>query len=44
MGHRRDEAELAAGLGNANVTGGAAGILVEIGQSVLFGETGANDR
>src|SRR3984893_12837574 len=30
MGHRRDEAELAAGLADANVTRGAAGALVEV--------------
>ncbi len=44
MGHRRDEAELAAGLADANVARGAAGIVVEVGQGVLLGEAGANQR
>src|ERR1700704_5103207 len=30
MGHRRDEAELATGLADANVTRGTAGIIVEV--------------
>src|ERR1700735_5540528 len=38
MGHRRDEAELAAGFADMNVTGGAAAVLVEVGQRVLFGQ------
>src|SRR4051812_14309106 len=31
MRHRRDEAEFTAGLGNADIAGGAAGIVVEVG-------------
>src|SRR4051794_10833031 len=38
MGHRRDKAELAAGLADADVTGRAAGIVVEVGQRVVLGE------
>src|SRR5882724_13505819 len=44
MRHRRDEAELAAGLGNADIAGGAAGIVVEVGQRVVLGEAGAQKR
>src|SRR5712692_3751794 len=41
MGHRRDEAELAAGLADAHVACGAAGVLVEVGQGVLLGKARA---
>src|SRR6266496_5708451 len=41
MRHRRDEAELAAGLGNADIAGGAAGIVVEVGQRIVLGKAGA---
>src|SRR6185369_109200 len=44
MRHRRDEAELAAGLGNADIAGWAAGIVVEVGQRVVLGEAGAQKR
>ena len=44
MRHRRDEAELAAGLGNADVAGWAAGIVVEVGQRVVLGEAGTQKR
>src|SRR5258705_6755918 len=44
MGHRRDEAELAPGLADADVTGRAAGIVGEVGQGVLFDEAGAGQR
>src|ERR1700730_14787938 len=41
MGHRRNEAELAAGLADAHVAGGAAGVFVEVGQGVLLGKARA---
>src|SRR3984885_13947722 len=41
MRHRRDEAELAAGLIDANVARRAAGVVVEVGQRVVLGETRA---
>ncbi len=44
MGHRRDEAELAAGLGDPDIAGRAAGILVEVGQRILLGEARAQQR
>ncbi len=44
MGHRRDEAELAAGLADGNVTRGTAGVIGEVAQRVLFGETRAKQR
>src|SRR5204862_4033778 len=44
VGHWGDEAELAAGLADANVTSGAAGILVKVGQRILYGQTRAPQR
>ena len=44
VGHRRDEAELAAGLGDADVAGRAAGVVVEVGQRELLGEPRAQQR
>src|SRR6266853_3716380 len=41
MGHRRDEAELAAGLADADITRGTASVIVEVGQRVLLGEARA---
>src|SRR6202022_275953 len=41
MGHRRDEAELATGLADTDVTRGTAGIIVEVDQRVLLGEARA---
>src|SRR6186713_3597233 len=44
MRHRRDETELAAGLGNPDIAGWAAGIVVEVDQRVVLGEAGAQKR
>jgi hypothetical protein len=44
MRHRSDEAELAAGLADPDVTRRAAGVIVEVGHRVLFGETDAKQR
>ena len=44
MGHRRDEAELAAGLADADVARRTAGVVVEVGQRVLLGEPRAKQR
>ena len=44
MRHRSDEAELAAGLADPDVTRRAAGIIVEVGHRVLFSETDAKQR
>ena len=44
VGHRRDEAELTAGLADANVTRGTAGVIVKVGQGVLLGEARAHER
>src|SRR5947209_197052 len=38
MGHRRDEAEVAAGLADAHIAGRAAGVVVAVGPSVVLGE------
>ena len=44
VGHRRDEAELAAGLGDADIAGRAAGVVGEVGQRELLGEPRAQQR
>src|SRR6516165_11103534 len=44
MGHRRDEAERAAGLVDADVARGSPGALVEVGQGELLGEASAYQR
>ena len=44
MGHRRDEAELAASLADTDVARRPSGIIVEVGQGVLLGEARAKQR
>src|SRR5260370_37433660 len=44
MGHRRDKAELAAGFADADIAGGAAGIVIEVAAPYLRGKPGPDQR